>query len=239
MTTRVAPVALPARPSGVRPMVVELVGPAGAGKSTLLQSLGELSRAAPASLSLWGLPRASLLRSSLKVLRRLAREAGGGGGLPSWDGLTQAARVDTLLDVVRSGRARGDAGVLFLDEGPVFAMAWFLVFQRESVTRGRLAGWWRHVIEGALREVDVVVCLDAPDAVLARRIRDRAKPHMVKERTEADVIAFLVAFRAAYEQVLATLAVRHGTTLLRVDTSTEPPRRVAESVWRSLAGGRT
>lgn len=203
--------------SVTRPLVAELLGPAGVGKSTLLRLLGEHDARIHVGRNLWGLPRGRLLVNSVRLLSS-SLAGSSPRDLPPWGSLAQAARVDTLHQLMVRPTPAPAGHITLLDEGPVFALTWFLVFQHDSVRRGYLARWWHEAIERWAHILDVVVFLDAPDAVLAERIRTREKPHMVKECTEHEIARFLAAFRTAFDEVLARLTARDGVRLLTIET---------------------
>ena len=81
--------------------------------------------------------------------------------------------------------------------------------------------------------VRLVLVLDAAYEVLRERIRARAKPHLVKHKTDRDMAEFIASFRAAFAQVGAAL-IRRGTSLATVRTDQAPPGQVAEQVLAML-----
>lgn len=220
-----------------RPLVVELAGPAGVGKSTLRRLLGEHDVRVRVDRNIWGLPRSRLLVNSARLLSS-SLAASWSASMPSWSSLAQAARVDTLHQLMTLPVTSPGWRIVLLDEGPVFAMTWFLVFQRDSVTRGYLARWWHEAIDRWAETLDAVVFLDAPDVVLAQRIRMREKPHMVKDRTEREIALFTAAFRAAFDQVLARLAAREGPRLLVLDTERRSLPELADMLSNSFTAWR-
>ncbi|HXV85057.1 MAG TPA: hypothetical protein VD793_00080 [Gemmatimonadales bacterium] len=190
------------RPAGFRqPRLVELVGPAGAGKSTLARALPARDWDM-AGLTLWGLPRRFLLAAALALIPTAARAALRGRPL-RWGELVQMARLGALRREVRRTVARGDRLIL-LDEGPVFGLGWLEVFFPRNGDTAREA--WRHrTVRTWAACLDLVVQVDAPDSVLADRIRTRAKPHMVKHRPDDEVFGFTARFRRALDHAVADL----------------------------------
>ena len=152
-----------------------------------------------------------------------------------WDELKQMIRLAALARVL-PGLAQGRRLVV-LDEGPLFALTWLQVFGAERLLRsaayerwiGRTVASWAHAI-------DAVVLVDAPDPVLAQRIRARVKPHMVKHQTDQQISAFAATFRAAFDSVIPTLTRLNGTKQLTVRTDLETPQELAARVLQAIAG---
>lgn len=122
--------------------------------------------------------------------------------------------------------------LIVLDEGPVFVLGWMQVFGA-----GRFAGsasyqrWARRTLVAWAALLDVVVLLDAPDLVLADRIRSRAKPHWVKDQSDPEIAAFAARFRAVFAAVISDVTAVNGTKHLTVSAELERPETLA---WRVL-----
>ena len=69
--------------------------------------------------------------------------------------------------------------------------------------------------------LDMVIWLDAPDAILVERIRARSKWHLVKEKPEQVANKFLARFRTSYDQIIARLTANCGPRVLRFNTKQE------------------
>lgn len=224
------------RPIAQRRRLVEVVGPAGAGKSTVARLLRRdgAVRGAP---GLWSLPRGPL---GLRALRLLPRVLGFYRAFPGrvWEEMKQIIRLDTLYEVVGvpNGATAERGGPVLLDEGPVLALGWFAVYGDERIRRPAFAAWRERVIAQWAAALDVVVLLDAPDVVLMRRIRERAKPHGVKAKSDVEIAAFIRRYRSALEAAVADLRRRGTLTVVRIDTGDDTPARVAERVRDALEG---
>jgi len=79
------------------------------------------------------------------------------------------------------------------------------------------------------------VRLDAPDPVLAQRIRSREKPHMVKHQSDQEIAAFAARFRAAFAAVIAAVTSLNGTRQLTVSAEPAHPEDLAARVLQGLA----
>lgn len=211
------------------PLVAEIIGPAGSGKSALASALKARGRGVRAGLGVWGLPRPLLLSAAVLSVPQLLgmwRRRGAVG----WQEAGLVVRLNALSRLLgreSSGRDR----FLLLDEGTVFALAKLRVFGR--------AGGGEHLARMAerwARTLDAVVWLDAPDEVLARRIRAREKPHRMKACSDEEISAFLSRYRRAYERVVAELCARRRLRVIRVSTDAGTPEQIAERVLSGIAG---
>jgi AAA domain len=226
------PAELPAASRAHRPLRVELVGPAGAGKSTLRVSLVRQLPGVPREI--WGLPVLPLLLNGAQLIPTFA-------GLwlhsrsPLWHETRHMVRLRTLQRALHRPAA-DDKEVLVFDEGPIFALAWLRGFGHETLRDQPSADWWRTALRDWASLVDAVVVLDAPDRVLATRIRGRPHPHEVKEYPDAEIARWLARFRQALEWVLAEMASYGGPAVVRLSSQNEPAVRIAERVVHQLRG---
>ncbi len=209
-------------------VLVELAGPAGAGKTTLVQALqADLSAA-----TLVGAPTSRELAAGLAVLSPhlvLARLTARG----RWWTREELRSLAYLAAWRHSVRAPAGAAVRVLDHGPVFRLASLTAFGPPMVRtaafarmRTRLARDW-----GGL--LDVVVWLDAPDAVLLRRIADRTQQHRIRGAGHADAVDFLARYRAAYRSVIDQVTAG-GAMLLELHSASASPDRLAALVRATL-----
>jgi hypothetical protein len=214
-----------------RARLVELVGPAGVGKSTLAAALVSDQRLFRGCVSLWGLPRRHLITSALEVVPIVATAAVARHPLRRPE-IEQMLRVDALRAVIDRTAAVAD-GVLLADEGPVFALAWFEVFFARNGDRG-WSTWKQRVLREWATRLALVVYLDAPDDVLAARIRMRAKAHLVKDRSDGEIAAFTAAFRAAFDRILSTLGATAGVPVVRWPIGVRPLANDAPYLSRAI-----
>lgn len=214
-----------------RPRLIELTGPAGVGKSTLTISLLQRLEAAPGTI--WGQPAASLLGNGLGMLPTIA-------GLclrarvPLWDEARHIVRLRTLRRALSGSEDQAD--VLIFDEGPIFALAWLRGFGHETFRTESSANWWRAVLLEWAAMMDAVVVLDAPDSLLARRIRTRPAGHEVKEFLDPEISLWMARFRAALDWVLAEMTRLGGPEVLRLSTAEQPSERLVEQLLEGLNG---
>lgn len=213
-----------------RAVIVELVGPAGAGKTTLANGVSATDATVLSGLSLWGLPRADLVRSALALAPIVAASAFSGAKSRLRGGeIAQMVRLGALRRAVRRESQRHR--VILLDEGPVFALSWLDVFFARNGDRVP-AAWRRRVVADWSLLLDVVVFIDASDTTLAQRIRTREKPHMVKDSPDHEIYGFSAGFRKAFDGVIAELS-RAGHVIVDALNTDRVP--VEESATHLLA----
>ena len=209
-----------------RPRIIELIGPAGAGKSEVAKHLARM----PGVLctSVWHVPFSELawatfctIPSAAMLVRRarapLSRE------------LRHIARLRALLNFLDRDELSGYRYVV-LDEGAIYTLAWLHVIGHQAFSDLRTNSW-RHYI-GALwaATLDEVIQLDASDAVLAQRLRGRAKKHVLSRAPDRAVTAFSMRYRAAFNSALGTIQ-RHGRVPVRdFWTDRVPAAEIAEQI---------
>jgi hypothetical protein len=215
-----------------RPRVIELVGPAGAGKTTLTLLLEAQGKAVRQSL--WSLPAGPLLRGAVRQLPNVLAWYGDTGAL-LWDEFKLVARLDALHAALRSPPGDGER-LFLLDEGPVYALSFLRVMGHERFRRGDREPWRQAALRRWAATLDAVVTLEAPDRVLASRIRGRDKPHLMKDRSDGDVAEFSAAYRAAIDRVLADLAAAGGPPVLTLDGGAGSPAEQGDRLLAALAG---
>ena len=213
------------------PVVVELVGPAGAGKSTLADVLA--AREDARRVSIWGLPLRFVVPSAGSLVSTFLSLCVGSRTLP-WREMKQMIRLGALHRLLSQAAARRHR-LIVLDEGPAFVLSWLRVFGRARLLRSAAyERWEQRSFTEWVRVLDVIVLLDAPDSVLAQRIRSRAKPHMVRDQSDEQIAAFTARFRTAFASVIPAITSLNGTKQLTLPLGGEDPDGLAARVFRDL-----
>lgn len=215
-----------------RPFTAEIVGPAGAGKSTLTKLLRERNATIRTGLSIWGLPRRLLGTStfwSLPDLVALTRR-----GKITHEDLKLVIQINALGRLLRRESEKGYRG-LVLDEGGVFGLAKLRAFGSGSRVSASL-GWMSGLLDQVGPTLDAIIWLDAPNAVLTGRIRERDKPHRTKNLSDAEICDHLDRYRDAFERVVAELSQRSQIKIIRFRTDRDLLEDIAKHIlagdWR-------
>lgn len=207
--------------------MAEIIGPAGAGKTTLTQLLRNRNNVR-VGLSVWKLPLWLLSVSALSSLPDLITFCRRREHL-SWDDLKLVIQHNALLRLISREGAKGYRALL-MDEGNVFALAKLRAFGSDVVENE--GGSLHNLVNKVVPALDAVIWLDAPDRVLAQRIRERNKAHRMKDKSDAEIKEHLSLYRSSFEGVVDDLRKRNGSSLqvFRFSTDQQPLEQIAESV---------
>jgi thymidylate kinase len=212
-----APLAAPRVEDVGRPLLVELIGLAGAGKTTLVRALVDRIPGARAGLRLdrtRDIPAIALAAG--RVTPALFVDLLRGSGTAAHD-----ARYSLRLLAHRSAarRALRAAGqVVLVDEGPVYMLTRLAAFGSASGDRSGFRRQWERNLDWWRDRLDAIVWLDAPNDVLAARIRARAKHHRAKETSDDALSEFLARYRVAYSAVVERITVCDGPQVIQLDS---------------------
>ncbi|MEK6282932.1 MAG: hypothetical protein AABN95_21450 [Acidobacteriota bacterium] len=215
----------------VRTFTAEIIGPAGSGKSTLTGLLRGRDATIRTGLSIWGLPLHLLGASTFSSLPDLLSLFG--RRRFSLEDLKLVIQINALRRLLRRESEKGYQALL-LDEGGVFGLAKLWAFGNGSAASDSISGM-SGLSSQVGRTLDAVIWLDAPDAVLTRRIRERDKPHRTKNLSEAEICEHLARYRAAFERVMVELIQRNQVKVIKFRTDREPLEDIADQI---LAGAR-
>jgi shikimate kinase len=213
-----------------RPRVIELIGPAGVGKSEVTAQLARM----PGVLctSIWHVPLSELawatfctIPSAATLIRR--------AGAPLSRELRHIARLRALLNFLDRDELSAYRYIV-LDEGAIYTLSWLHVIGH-SVFADFRSNAWRHYIAALwAAQLDEVIWLDAPDNILAHRLRTRAKRHVMSNASDRSVTAFSLRYRAAFNSTIGTVQ-RHGRLAVRdYRTDHHSPSEIAELI---MGGG--
>lgn len=216
-------------------MIVEIAGMAGAGKSTVALALPQRDPAIRSDFRLrwrYVLP-AFYARVVLTLPAYLSRYRSKGQVL--WPALRQMVYLEKLHHVLSKSDG---ATVLLLDQGPVFWLAYLYAFGFEGIRDQSLALWWTRMIADWASVLDVIFWVDAQDAVLLERIRNRSKWHRVQDMSEQEARELLARYREAYRQVISGLTSDGGPRVHCFFTDQEPLDQIVDKILNELKPGR-
>lgn len=226
-----SPVMTDSRVKQKSPFVVELIGLAGAGKTTVWRALGEQNKniGLGPDLELRKVQHIPIFISHAAFLLPVLLRGFRTGRWFAWDEIKAMVYLRAWPRVLGQQSSHGYTTVL-LDHGPVFKLATLNAFGPERLRSRGLDTWWRGMYERWAFTLDMVIWLDAPEAVLVERINSRSQRHAVKGWSDREAYDFLARYRRSYEQIMAELNARDGPTLLHFDTSRLSIEEIAAEV---------
>jgi adenylate kinase family enzyme len=217
-------------------MITEIVGLAGAGKSTISQTLSQRDPAVWCSFHLQPMQfiPAFLVRAGLSLPSYLRRCRD--GNQISWEALMVMVYLEKLHRALSRYKAN-DSTILFLDQGPVYCLAYLREFGFEGVRDQNLELWWMHMLSEWASTLDVIFWIDAQDTVLLERIHHRSRWHRVKDMSEQKARQFLARYRGTYRQVVSRLTSEGGPRVFRFFTDEEPVDQIVDEIVGVLEPG--
>ncbi len=236
------------------PLVVEVVGVAGAGKSALCRALCRRDPSVRAGYQIWHLPHTWMLATGLLRLPTLV-QCWRACGWSCWEEANHIVRLRTLSWWLSLESSKGYR-ILPLEEGAVYVLAWLYALGHEGARSPVMERWWRAELQRWAATLDVIIWLDAPDVLLAQRIRTRIESHPFANWADQPLYEFFASWRAGYKYVVSQLAetpgppphpspsppggegrVRGpGLKVMKFATDREPTDRIADEVLTSLNG---
>lgn len=223
--------------NNIAPRIVEIVGPAGAGKSTLYHALSSGNE----SIRLGNFPDVRKISSApffiwngLQIFFTLLN-------FPRQKGRKLTRREFAWLSILKGWpdvlqkELKNNNKVIILDQGPVYLLAETSELGPEYLRRLNAEKIWLNLYSRWADTLDMIVWLDAPDADLLKRIRNRDKEHIVKNESTETTFEFLADYRRAYEKTIFSLAAnRNDLKILRFDTSQKSPQEIANQLLFEL-----
>ncbi|MEM7063779.1 MAG: hypothetical protein AAF572_11515 [Cyanobacteria bacterium P01_B01_bin.77] len=200
-------------------MIIEIFGVAGTGKTTILSNLVE-SHSSFYPIFKWR--RLSHVPIYIQVAVSLFPIWLGcqtTGQSLSWQAINWMIRLQALNYLLQK-QARNDGAIILLDQGPIYTLARLLDYglADSKSSSHRLVSWWQRSLEQSSRVLDTVIFLDAPNGILASRIRNRDKTHRIKQSSDLEIQSFLNRHRLAYKQVIEQLQAGKNTPVLVYNT---------------------
>ena len=140
------------------------------------------------------------------------------------------------MDYLKAGlhvlgqQASNNDVVTILDHGPIYRLAFLRALGPEITTSQLYKRWWANLLNQWTATLDIVIWLDAPNAVLLERIRARDSWHTIKEKCEPEAYEFLNHYRTFLEQIIAESVTDRQITLLRFDTNQESLEQTVDKI---------
>lgn len=215
---------------------MELVGLAGTGKTTLSRALSRRSEKIQvgAEIELRKLEHIPVFVRNTPLLLPIILHRSRYSRSFTWEEIKYLVYLKGWPHVLGQQADQGGTAIL-LDHGPIFKLATLNAFGPEYLKTERIEAWWNNMFKQWASTVDIVIWLDAPDAILEKRINSRSQRHAVKGKTETEVLQFLARYRMSYEQILAKLMTDGGPALFQFDTSQTTIEQVVDEILQTIA----
>jgi len=216
---------------------IEIVGVAGTGKSTLARTLAHGvpgNRIADSLHTRDSSHWAYVAHSVPRVLPLIARSVRV-RPLFDWEETKFIVYVTEWRRFLRRD-CRDDAGLIVLDQGPIFALARLLWGRKPVTATEEFERWLDEQVAAWSVALDGIVWLVAPEEVLLGRINDREQDHEAKGRSVREGFDVLQAHQNAYAVLFKRLEALGRPPILTFDTSVTSPVRIAEEIEAVLGG---
>jgi shikimate kinase len=219
-----------------RPFVLELLGPAGAGKSSLLRTLARRDPDICTEICFREIKNIPIVMLNALALAPALVGAYRDHRKPEWCDIKQIARMKAYYPLLGREGSRSYRAVI-LDEGPIFLLTWLHAFGQDRLKSQVIEKLSQNALDRWAKKMDAIIWLDAPNAVLARRIRERRKPHRVKGETEKEIHKFLSHYRVSYELIISKLTADRGPKVIRFNTEQSSLDQIADEVMVKMSQG--
>ena len=197
---------------------IELVGPAGAGKTTLKevlsQSNNKMIAGVRSSRLIYLRSLAGVYASLLPTFLRRHRET----RWFNWGETRSLLYLKAWHHALRQQSPQSETITLF-DQGPIYRLVYLRVRGPNITRSAQFQRWWSRAFVLWASSLDLVVWLDAPNAVLLDRIRKRKRWHPSKQQNDQQAFEFLDMYRHSYEELLDRFNQAGVPRILRFDTS--------------------
>ena len=218
-----------------RPLVVELVGPAGVGKTTLLRVLNQQNPEVVAGVHPHrGRYAISLISNTLLFLPTFLWRYRKSRWF-TWNETRSMMHLKAWYHILKQ-KAPSNNLATILDHGPIFILTQLREFGPVFTKSELYDKWWHKSLDQWGSILDLVIWLDAPDAILLERIFDRNRRHKVKQKSEEERYDFLARYRESFQSIKVKLAMYPNIRNLHFQTDQKPPEHLADEILAILEG---
>jgi len=122
------------------------------------------------------------------------------------------------------------AMVIILDHGPIYRLAFLRELGPEITASQIYKRWWVNLLNQWTATIDIIIWLNAPNAILLERIRARDQRHTIKEKCVREAHEFLTHYRTFLEQTISESVTDRRITLLNFDTNQESVEHIVDKI---------
>lgn len=122
-----------------------------------------------------------------------------------------------------------DSSIILLDQGPIAILAELYVFHQSVFQNQAVKKWCDRILTVWSHSLDILICLDAPDAVLIKRVRNRNRWHQIKDLSDLEAIDLTMGFRTINNCLVSNMTDDvHGPIKIDFDTEKESINQITE-----------
>jgi deoxyadenosine/deoxycytidine kinase len=151
----------------------------------------------------------------------------------TWEEIKEMVNLKRLNHVLQQ-KTTNNCAAIVLDHEPVYLLTWLHAFVLDDIKNRSLKNWWNEMLNQCASLLDIIIWLDAPESILAERIKNRDCNHRIKEKPEQAIFDFLERYRRSYKYVISRLTANGGPKVFNIDTDKESPDRVVNKIFDIL-----
>lgn len=208
--------------------VIEVVGPAGAGKTSLIQALQHREDNIISEIPLGKLYcAATMAGNALSWIRPFVAQRCRGRWF-TWREMRSMIYLQGWHHWLCQ-RELNDEVVMF-DHGPIYRLALLREFGPELTRSARFQSWWNSELRHWASRLELIIWLDAPDAILLQRINKRLESHQIKGKPDGQACGFLARYRASYDITMRKIQLENAVPVLKFDTGKKTLAEIIKNI---------
>ena len=213
----------------MRPLILEIVGPAGVGKTTIAQTLKQYNKKILINFHFTRLRLiTSFTRSAFPLIPVLLQQYQN-SRLFTWQEIKYMLFL-RLLHYVLKRKLPDDCIVSIQEHGSVHMLTVLYTFGPESINSKSFKKWWDNTLNRWRSTLDTIIYLEASNNILLERICSRNRDHRIKKKSAQEAYTFLMRYRTSIEYIISKLATNGGPKVLRYNTEQEALNQIVDKI---------